>query len=176
MQAMIQIAAVAETVEDIDAQIAALQARRAELQGAKRRDVQERLTKHRRKVSESAKDVTVPVIRKERIRFGQKYGGQDSGMMARIGKRDGVPFIHLTGSYNGKVVDITFKVGDTAEYDSYNLRYLGTIEGISEKRVIIQPRYGARRKSMDLYSFAWRNYNFKLEEALEENAQTSMYI
>ncbi len=176
MQAMIQIAAVAETVEDIDAQIAALQARRAELQGAKRRDVRERLTKHRKKVAESAKDVTVPVTRKVRTRFGQKYGGQDSGMMARIGKRDGVAFIHLTGSYNDKAVDITFKVGDTVEYDSYNLRYLGVIEKITDKRITVQPRYGARRKSMDLYSFAWRNYNFKLEEALEENAQTSMYI
>jgi hypothetical protein len=114
----------------------------------------------------------IEIRSKDRKRFGQSYPGQPSGMFAEVNGQS----IRLTGSYNGKPVNIEFKVGDTVEYDSYNLRYLGVIEKITDKRVTVQPRYGARRKSMDLYSFAWRNYNFKLEDALEENAQTSMYI
>lgn len=117
------------------------------------------------------------ITSKARKRFGQTYPAQPSGMFAEIGKNnEGKTTIHLTGEYCGKVVDIKFAEGDTVEYDSYNLRYLGVIEKITEKRITVQPRYGAARKSMDLYSFAWRNHNFNLEQAVEENHQTSMFI
>lgn len=114
----------------------------------------------------------IEIRSKDRKRFGKTYPGQPSGMFAEITKDS----IHLTGSYNGKTVDISFKVGDTVEYDSYNLRYLGVIEKITGKRITVQPRYGAARKSMDLYGFAWRNHNFNLEQANAENFETSHYI
>lgn len=109
---------------------------------------------------------------KVRTRGGRQYGGEATGFFAEITGNE----IHLTGTYCNKAVDIKFKVGDMVEYDSYNLRYLGKIEKITEKRITVQPRYGAARKSMDLYSFAWRNHNFDLEEANAENLQTSYYI
>jgi len=131
---------------------------------------------HGRALVELAADKTVAVVGKTRKRYGQVYPGQDSGLKATVGKREGVKFIRLFGTYNNKAVDRTFKVGETVEYDSYNLRYLGVITNITDKRVTVQPRYGAGAKSMDLYGFAWRNYNFNLEQAVEENHQTSYYI
>jgi len=111
---------------------------------------------------------------KDRKHRGQVYAGQPTGMFAEISKDR--QQIRLSGAYWSKTVDITFKVGDMVEYDSYNLRYLGTIQSITEKRVLVKPRYGSGNKSMDLNGFAWRNHNFNLEQAHAENAETSMYI
>lgn len=133
-------------------------------------------------MAKEVQDVTVDIVSKTRKSRGLVSPGRSNGLKATVGVRDGVKFIRLFGTYvafkghKGKVVDRTFKVGDTVEYDSYNLRYLGTITNITDKRVTVQPRYGSRTKSMDLYGFTWRNYNFDLEEANEENAQTSLYI
>jgi len=71
--------------------------------------------------------------------------------------------------------EVSFKMGDTAEYDSYNLRYLGIITGITDKTVTIQKTYGRDVKihRLSLHEFCWRNYNFDLAQANEENAQTS---
>lgn len=156
------------TLESIDAQIAQLQAQRAQVLSSQ--------------ITDATGDVTVEITSKTRRRGNQVYPGQSNGLKATVGKRNGVKFIRLFGNYvgwqgsQGKPVDRTFKVGDTVEYDSYNLRYLGVITNITDKRVTVQPRYGSATKSMDLHSFSWRNYNFDLEEANEENAQTSMYI
>jgi len=114
----------------------------------------------------------IEIRSKDRKRFGQVYPGQPSGMFAEITKDS----IHLTGAYCGKPVDITFKVGDTVEEDSYNLRYLGKILKITEKCVTVEKEYGGGIRRMDLYSFAWRNRNFNLEQAQNENAETSMWI
>lgn len=114
-----------------------------------------------------------PIMTKARKRFGREYPAQETGFFAEVVKNTS---IRLTGTHSGRAVDITFKLGDTAEYDSFNLRYLGKIVQISEKRIVVQPNYGDTRKSMDLYSFAWRNHNFNLEDAIAENAETSQYI
>lgn len=156
------------TLESIDAQIAQLQAQRAQVLSTQ--------------IADATGDITIDIVSKTRRRFGQTYPGQSNGLKATVGKRNGVKFIRLFGNYvgwqgsQGKPVDRTFKVGDTVEMDSYNLRYLGEIVNITEKRISIKGRYGAGLKSMDLFSFSWRNYNFDLEEALAENAETSMYI
>lgn len=84
--------------------------------------------------------------------------------------------IHITGNYCNKVVDITFKVGETAEYDSYNLSYLGEIIKITEKSVTIAPQYGAKVRRLSLNEFCYRNYNFDFEEISRQNFETSMYI
>lgn len=82
--------------------------------------------------------------------------------------------------FNGKSYSdsdpLTFKIGDIAEYDSYNLSYLGKIVSITEKTVTIEPRYEKTKRRLKLYEFAWRNYNFNLEQVEKENHETSMYI
>jgi hypothetical protein len=73
--------------------------------------------------------------------------------------------------------DITFKIGDTAEYDSYNLTYVGKIISITEKTVTIEHgRYQVERSRLTLAEFAWRNFNFDAERIAKENQIESMCI
>jgi len=84
-----------------------------------------------------------------------------------------------TGSLN------EFKLGDMAEYDSYNLSYYGPIVAITDKRVTIVCRHDAKKyaagekvkkHSLDLYKFCWRNHNFDLNKTIDENTRTSYTI
>jgi hypothetical protein len=76
-----------------------------------------------------------------------------------------------------KPFDITFKIGDVAEYDSYNLKYLGKIVAIGEKTITIDPGYNWEgKKRLDLWHFAWRNWDFDINKIREYNAEERMYI
>lgn len=70
----------------------------------------------------------------------------------------------------------TFAVGDVAEYDSFNLKYLGSITGITAKTVTIQPPRYRGYKRLKLEHFAWRNAQFDLEKITRENAETMNHI
>ena len=70
----------------------------------------------------------------------------------------------------------TFRVGDPAEYDSFNLKYIGEIKSISPKTITIQPRADRRSRRLKLETFAWRNANFDLERITQENRETMNYI
>jgi hypothetical protein len=73
----------------------------------------------------------------------------------------------------------SFVVGDVAEYDSYNLRYTGTITKITDKCVSIVAYYGsqmAKTHRLDMQSFCWHNWNFNATECARYNATESMYI
>jgi hypothetical protein len=70
----------------------------------------------------------------------------------------------------------SFKIGDMAEYDSYNLSYYGPIVSITEKTVTIKDKHFDRKYRLKLDTFAWRNYNFNLEKTVQENADTMQYI
>lgn len=124
-----------------------------------------------------SKAVVVNNIRpRSRIRNGeviQYDGGSRDNLNAVVLRNES---IRIYGVYNGKPFDITFKLGDTAEYDSYNLKYLGSIQGITDKGVLIKPKYSNSNKRLDLYTFCWRNYNFDLERINAENTETSYSI
>jgi hypothetical protein len=68
--------------------------------------------------------------------------------------------------------DRTFAVGDQAEFDSYNLSYYGPIVGIGRATVTVQKGYTRThdRARLDLYRFAWRNWNFDVNRVARENA------
>ena len=74
----------------------------------------------------------------------------------------------------------TFRVGDWAEYDSYNLHYIGKIIAITNKTVTIldypDSNIQSRKHRLDLHTFCWRNYTLSVEEKREQNADTRMYI
>lgn len=77
---------------------------------------------------------------------------------------------------DGRITNqVSFKMGDIAEYDSYNLVYTGVITGITDKSVTIQKTYGSQVKKhrLSLHEFCWRNYNFDLDRVNRENAETS---
>lgn len=73
----------------------------------------------------------------------------------------------------------TFKIGDWAEYDSYNLSYSGIIRSITEKTVTIEAYPNStmsRKHRLKLDTFAWRNYNFSKEKCDAHNSNEMMYI
>jgi hypothetical protein len=80
--------------------------------------------------------------------------------------------------YKGGKQGSTFSVGDTAEYDSYNLSYTGKISKISEKAVTIVAYPGTRNEKvhrLDLNTFCWRNHKFTVEAAQKANNEWSMH-
>ncbi len=81
-------------------------------------------------------------------------------------------------AHNPKPTSVTFKVGNKAEYDSYNLSYIGTILAITEKTILMEcgtPNQPEKRR-LKLDVFCWRNWNFNLEKVLAYNQVESQYI
>ncbi len=117
-----------------------------------------------------------PVMTKARKRFGIEYPSQSTTHNADVMPNES---IRIFGSYCGKDYDKTFKIGDTVEYDSYNLSYMGRIVSISDKGVGIVAEHGARggkTNRLGLDEFCWRNYNLDVAAKQAENHETMMYI
>lgn len=71
----------------------------------------------------------------------------------------------------------TFKVGQLAEYDSYNLSYMGPIVKITPKQVVVAHHdINGKRSNMDLYSFIWRNIDFDADKKSKENSEAMYYL
>ena len=73
----------------------------------------------------------------------------------------------------------SFSIGDIAEYDSYNLSYMGVIKTITSKCVTITAYKGSRMEKdhrLDLNKFCWRNHNFDQAKAAAQNIETSYSI
>jgi hypothetical protein len=167
MGEVIQFGTKVETVESIDAQIAALEARKQVLLTA--------AAERARELMAMPRSAPVPITSKVRKHRGTIYGGDHTGMFAQFSKNeDGKTVVHLTGRYgNWKDVDIKFTEGDTAIYDSYNFDYLGEILSITEKTVLIKEQYGSRNHRLDLATFANRNYDFDLERSHKRRMEWS---
>lgn len=86
--------------------------------------------------------------------------------------------ITVTDDATGEIKShVAFRVGDVAEYDSYNLRYLGVITNITEKNVTIDKGRGYSTKArLKHEQFGWRNKGFDLDKVRKENWETSMRI
>lgn len=81
--------------------------------------------------------------------------------------------------YTNEPYSIEFRMGDTASYGSYNCTYLGTIIGVTEKRIIIAEDYLTRNQknhSLTIYEFNWRHKGFDLESIKRHNAEMSQCI
>jgi len=131
---------------------------------------------------------------RDRKRFGVVYEGEarkghhvevKPGDYVRLfGTNKKVRYLkvhHRDGSMSGKSVpydqdyDLTFRVGDRAEYDSYNLSYTGIIVSIGAKTIGIQSDHG-KVKRLRLHEFSWRNDDFDIEKIRARNADTMMHI
>lgn len=82
--------------------------------------------------------------------------------------------IRLYGEKHGKTYDVTYTVGSTVEYDSYNLNYLGPITSIGAKTVSIKG--SCRNYRLKLSTFSWRNFDLDLEKTAARNAETMQHI
>jgi len=73
-----------------------------------------------------------------------------------------------------------FVVGDKAEYNSWNLSYIGDIVKITDKCVTIVAYKGHKGMEatyrLDMNSFCYRNHNFNLSEATAHNSEEMMYL
>lgn len=66
-----------------------------------------------------------------------------------------------------------FEIGDTAEYDSYNLSYLGTIRAITAKTITIVDYEGTcneKVRRLTLAEFDRRNWDLDVAETVARNA------
>lgn len=126
---------------------------------------------------------------KERKVFGKVYPGQASGIFnADIQPGKSIRIHGFTQTYsriNGHQLnpfpgagcvsfDLTFNIGDQAEYDSFNLIYTGKIVSITAKTVTIE-EYGQKHR-LDLYTFIRRNYDFNLDKIRKYNAEEMLCI
>lgn len=73
--------------------------------------------------------------------------------------------------------DMVFEIGARAEYDSFNLRYVGTIVAIGAKTVTIKHYdHSSEVTMLDLFSFCDRNWNFDAARIERENSDESRYL
>lgn len=122
----------------------------------------------------TAKTVLVSEIKdRDFVRFGNTIKGATAHGQAEIVLGKSVRLFGATPW--GKTFDVTFRIGEQAEYDSYNLSYYGEIVSITEKTITVQES-GGRKHRMSLYSFASRNYDFDLATTQAKNSDTMNYI
>lgn len=77
-----------------------------------------------------------------------------------------------TNHIKPKQTSITFKIGDTAEYGSCNMSYMGEITAITDKTVTIVEYKGTRNERthrLKLADFCSRNWDFDLAKNLKRN-------
>lgn len=73
--------------------------------------------------------------------------------------------------YRTEAYDRTFRIGDEAEYHSYNLSYTGPIVAIGPSTVTVAEERGGRKvKRLSLDEFTWRNWNFDAAKTARRNA------
>lgn len=129
-------------------------------------------------MAKASKTVVVENIKaRDRVRFGQKIEGDRAmGQHAEIVVGVSIRLYGVeTNRHDGpKEYDRTFKIGDVAEYDSFNLHYTGTIVSIGEKTIGIEERRG-RVHRLDLHIFSWRNRCLDLEAIDARNTDVMMH-
>jgi hypothetical protein len=76
-----------------------------------------------------------------------------------------------TNSINPRAFDRVFKVGDVAEYHSFNIKFNGTIVAIGPTTVTVKHYEHSKEVSrMCLYDFVRHNWNFDLAKSEAHNA------
>jgi hypothetical protein len=79
-----------------------------------------------------------------------------------------------TNSFTPHSYETSFEIGDSAEYNSYNLSYVGIITSITAKTVTIVAYHGtssATTYRLSLERFEWRNREFDAEKTAKRNSE-----
>jgi hypothetical protein len=119
------------------------------------------------------------VMTKARKSRGMEYPPSQTGYHIRVeGKGKNAKLDVLKMNDTTKQVEYcqSFKVGDTAEHGSYNLKYMGTITAITEKTVTVTDfvnKFDGRVHRMDMHTFCWRNHDLNVAENIKQNQETS---
>lgn len=115
----------------------------------------------------------VPVLTKARTRGGVKFPAEETRFAISFNDDKSITI------YRDRMQKTTFRVGDTAIYDSYNLYYTGQITKITKKAITIASHKGTFNEEirrLSLYEFCWRNDDFDLAKVQAENADTMQCI
>ena len=118
------------------------------------------------------------IKRRDYKRDGQTYPGHvDVGQHADVTPGKSIRLHGTDSGYRHPVTphDITFKVGDLATYDAYNLVYTGHIASIGAKTVTIAESFGSKHR-LSIYDFNHHNAHFDADRIARENATTMMCI
>jgi hypothetical protein len=110
---------------------------------------------------------------KDWTRFGCKHEGAVlTGHNADIEPKKSIRLYGFEKNYvRPHDYDITFKVGDTAIYGSYNLVYTGEIIAIGEKTVKIREDRGTKVHSLDIATFSDKNRGYDAEKIFKRNSE-----
>lgn len=123
--------------------------------------------------TKSGKTITVRNIkRRDSTMFGKVHTGETMiGHHAVITPGESIRLHGIeTNRVNGPVAyDKTYRIGDVAEYDSYNLSYFGRIVAIGAKSVTIEA-HGSKSR-LDIAQFSWRNRLFDVKEESRKNSE-----
>lgn len=103
------------------------------------------------------------------------WNKQDYRVSIKVGRSIQIDCIYKN-SYQPKPTSRTLSIGDMAEYDSYNLSYMGKIVQITEKTVCIQPAHESGYRRLPIADFCWRNWDFDVEKKKAENELTAQHI
>ncbi len=117
------------------------------------------------------------VTTKSTKRYGTVQPSVATDYLVDIGK--GNKSIQVFRDTTGVLLEGTkFQIGDAAEYDSYNLSYLGVIDSITEKSVtIVKTRgIGAIKHRLSMHEFCWRNFKFNADETRARNSAEMMNL
>jgi hypothetical protein len=111
---------------------------------------------------------TVEITTKAYTLYGRKYPAEPTGWKADIEKGQS---IRIYGFYdNSRPFDVTLKIGDVAEYDSWNVGYHGTISNVTTKRVTISDKYEkGKTYSLDLAKFVRHNWDINDLDAIKRD-------
>lgn len=78
-------------------------------------------------------------------------------------------YIRIYGERYGKQFDRLFRIDDEAEYDRFNLSYMGVISQITTKTVTIIPYRGGKPKRLKIEKFFELNWDFDSNERRQAN-------
>lgn len=86
----------------------------------------------------------------------------------------GVCTNHVSGAQH---FDRIFKLGDAAEYDSYNLKYVGNIVAIGPNTVTVKHYHNSATVTrLSLFEFVDRNWNFDEAGHAKYNAEEAQCL
>lgn len=106
----------------------------------------------------------------ENLIIKEKYSQQEYNVIIEKNKYIKISCIYKNAHYP-KFTEILHKIGDFAEYDSYNLSYIDKIKSISNKTITFE-----NKRRLKLEEFCWRNWDFNLEKVNKSNFEISMTI
>jgi hypothetical protein len=122
-----------------------------------------------------ATTIRYEVIRdRDSVRGGvRREGAVERGAQAEVVPGESIRIFGTDYNHRdpaGRPYDLTFRVGDTCEFGSYNLVYLGTIVAIGAQTVSVREEGGTRVRRFSIYRFTWRHKDFDLAAIRARNA------